>query len=67
MKSLIIISQKTTNAYTEGIHNHFERIKRNHFGIRNIERFLQKVTILPDAYNSLYEFSCPAIVKEPFF
>ena len=24
---------RTTNAYTEGIHNHFERIKRNHFGI----------------------------------
>jgi len=28
---------KTTNAYTEGIHTHFERIKRNHFGIRNID------------------------------
>jgi len=34
---------KTTNAYTEGIHNHFERIKRNHFGIRNIERFCKRL------------------------
>jgi len=36
------ISQ-TTNAYTEGIHNHFERIKRNHFGIRNIDRFCKRL------------------------
>ncbi|OGY92165.1 MAG: hypothetical protein A3H70_04785 [Candidatus Komeilibacteria bacterium RIFCSPLOWO2_02_FULL_48_11] len=34
---------KTTNAYTEGIHNHFERIKRNHFGIRNIDRFCKRL------------------------
>ncbi len=34
---------KTTNAYTEGIHNHFERIKRNHFGIRNVERFCKRL------------------------
>lgn len=34
---------KTTNAYTEGIHNHFERIKRNHFGIRNIKRFCKRL------------------------
>ena len=34
---------KTTNAYTEGIHNHFERIKRNHFGIRNMERFCKRL------------------------
>ena len=34
---------KSTNAYTEGIHNHFERIKRNHFGIRNIERFCKRL------------------------
>lgn len=34
---------KTTNAYTEGIHNHFERIKRNHFGVRNINRFCKRL------------------------
>ncbi|MCF7820290.1 MAG: transposase [Candidatus Pacebacteria bacterium] len=34
---------KTTNAYTEGIHNHFERIERNHFGIKNIERFCKRL------------------------
>ena len=34
---------KTTNAYTEGVHNHFERIKRNHFGIRNIDRFCKRI------------------------
>jgi len=34
---------KTTNAYTEGVHNHFERIKRNHFGIRNIDRFCKRL------------------------
>lgn len=34
---------KSTNAYTEGIHNHFERIKRNHFGIKNIERFCKRL------------------------
>ncbi len=34
---------KTTNAYTEGIHNHFERIERNHFGIRNIKRFCKRL------------------------
>jgi len=34
---------KTTNAYTEGIHNHFERIERNHFGIRNSDRFCKRL------------------------
>jgi len=34
---------RTTNAYTEGIHNHFERIKRNHFGIRNMDRFCKRL------------------------
>lgn len=34
---------KTTNAYTEGIHNHFERIKRNHFGVRNLDRFCKRL------------------------
>jgi len=40
---------KTTNAYTEGIHNHFERIKRNHFGVRNIDRFCKRLlfSLLP--------------------
>jgi len=40
---------RTTNAFTEGIHNHFERIKRNHFGVRNIERFCKRLlfSLLP--------------------
>lgn len=38
---------KTTNAYTEGIHNHFERLKRNHFGqIATRKAILEKQTIL---------------------
>ena len=40
---------KTTNAYTEGIHNRFETIKRQHCGIRNVERFAKRLMfcILP--------------------
>ena len=34
---------KITNAYTKGIHTHFESIKRNHFGIRNIDRFCKRL------------------------
>lgn len=34
---------KTTNAYTEGVHTRFELIKRQHFGIRNMERFAKRV------------------------
>jgi len=34
---------KTTNAYTEGVHNRFETIKRDHCGIRNIERFAKRL------------------------
>jgi len=34
---------KTTNAYTEGIHTRFELIKRNHFGIRNMERYAKRI------------------------
>lgn len=34
---------KTTNAYTEGVHTRFELIKRNHFGIRNMERFAKRI------------------------
>lgn len=34
---------KTTNAYTEGVHVRFELIKRNHFGIRNMERFAKRL------------------------
>ncbi len=33
----------TTNAYTEGIHTRFELIKRQHCGIRNIERFAKRL------------------------
>jgi len=34
---------KTTNAYTEGVHTRFELIKRQHFGIRNMERFAKRI------------------------
>jgi len=34
---------KTTNAYTEGIHTRFELIKRQHCGIRNVERFAKRL------------------------
>lgn len=34
---------KTTNAYTEGTHTRFELIKRDHCGIRNIERFAKRL------------------------
>lgn len=34
---------RTTNAYTEGLHNRFETIKRNHCGIRNVERFAKRL------------------------
>jgi len=42
---------KTTNAFTEGIHNRFETIKRNHFGVRNYERFVKRLMyiFLPSA------------------
>jgi len=34
---------KTTNAFTEGSHTRFELIKRDHCGIRNIERFAKRL------------------------
>jgi len=34
---------KTTNAFTEGTHTKFERIKRNHCGIKNVERFAKRL------------------------
>lgn len=34
---------KTTNAFTEGLHNRFETIKRNHFGVRNYPRFVKRL------------------------
>lgn len=36
------ISQ-TTNAYTEGMHNKFETLRRGHCGIRNVERFARRL------------------------
>ncbi len=40
---------KTTNAFTEGIHNRFECIKRNHYGVRNYDRFVKRLmyTFIP--------------------
>jgi transposase len=34
---------KTTNAFTEGLHTRFEAIKRNHYGVRNYERFVKRL------------------------
>jgi len=34
---------RTTNAYTEGIHNKFETLRRGHCGIRNVERFAKRL------------------------
>lgn len=34
---------KTTNAYTEGVHTRYELIKRQHCGIRNVERFAKRL------------------------
>lgn len=40
---------KTTNAFTEGIHNRFECIKRNHYGVKNYDRFVKRLmyTFIP--------------------
>lgn len=34
---------RTTNAYTEGLHNRFETLRRGHCGIRNVERFAKRL------------------------
>lgn len=34
---------RTTNAYTEGLHNRFETLRREHCGIRNVERFAKRL------------------------
>jgi len=34
---------KTTNAKTEALHSRFEMLKRQHYGIRNIERFSKRL------------------------
>jgi len=34
---------RTTNAYTEGVHNRFETIKRDHCGVSNVERFTKRL------------------------
>lgn len=38
-----------TNGFVEGLHNRFEVIKRNHFGIQNTERFVKRLmyTFIP--------------------
>lgn len=43
---------KTTNAYTEGIHNKFETIRRAHCGVKNLERFAKRLLFcfLPLSY-----------------
>jgi transposase len=42
---------KTTNAKTEALHSRFETMKRQHCGIRNVERFAKRLmfSILPFA------------------
>lgn len=34
---------RTTNAYTEGMHNKFETLRRGHCGIKNVERFAKRL------------------------
>lgn len=34
---------RITNAFTEGIHNRFECIKRNQYGVRNYQRFVKRL------------------------
>jgi transposase len=34
---------RLTNAYTEGLHNKFETLRRGHCGIRNVERFAKRL------------------------
>ena len=42
---------KTTNAKTEALHSRFETVKRQHCGIRNVERFAKRLmfSLLPFA------------------
>lgn len=34
---------RITNAFTEGIHNRFECIGRNHYGVRNYQKFVKRL------------------------
>ena len=43
MEILNYYISRTTNACTEALHGRFENIKRQHFGIRNVERFAKRL------------------------
>lgn len=47
---------KTTNAVTEALHNRFETIKRNHCGIKNVERFAKRLMFCILPFVTIAEF-----------
>jgi len=53
---------KLTNAYTEGIHNRFETIRRDHCGINNIERFSKRLLFCFLPFSVVLEYFLPQIV-----
>ena len=53
---------KTTNAYTEGVHNRFETIKRDHCGCRNLERFAKRLLFCFLPFSTVLHNFLPQIV-----
>lgn len=53
---------KLTNAYTEGIHNRFETIRRDHCGIDNIERFSKRLLFCFLPFSAVLENFLPHVV-----
>ncbi len=53
---------KLTNAYTEGVHNRFETIRRDHCGIDNIERFCKRLLFCFLPFSTILEYFLPQIV-----
>jgi transposase len=53
---------KLTNAYTEGIHNRFETIRRDHCGIDNIERFSKRLLFCFLPFSTVLENFLPQII-----
>jgi transposase len=52
---------KTTNAYTEGIHNRFETIRRDHCGVRNLERFAKRLLFCFLPFSSISQAFLPQV------
>ncbi len=53
---------KTTNAYTEGIHNRFETIRRDHCGVNNVERFAKRLLFCFLPFSSVLNHFLPQII-----